>query len=533
MEVAQIDGHTWAVSTRGFNMSASNKMQVLMDGRSLYTPLFSGVFWDVQQTFLPDLEQIEIIRGPGATLWGANAVNGVINIRTKSAEETQGLLLYGGGGFENDGFGGIRYGGKIGDDTYYRVYVMNENGDGLPLEGDGNEDSGHIIQGGFRVDSKCGADDTLTVQGDFYAGNFDQLTNDDIDVDGQNVLGRWTHRWEKDSSSVVQAYYDRTHRLVPGTFEEERNTFDIDLQHQFRYDQHYIVVGGNYRLSHDDIGNLGPSLAFIPDSDTQHLVSGYIQDEWHIVPDKFHITAGSKFEYNSFSGFEIQPTARFTWLPSENQTVWAAISRAVRTPSRIDQDLVAPNPAFGAPLLIANPDFESEKLIAYELGYRIKPADNLSFDIAGYYNDYDDLRSVEPVPNGQFTIQNKLDRRILRRVDCREVASQKLVADRWQRFAAAGRRSTANPAATTLTTAPVKRTIQIALSSCIRAWTCRGMSSSIPISAIVNDLPNPATPSYLTADARVAWSPGKDITIAIVGRNLFDDAHPGVQTRTR
>src|SRR5438105_2996328 len=154
MQVAQIDGHDWAISARGFNNSVANKLQILMDGRSLYTPLFSGVFWDVQQTFLPDLEQIEIIRGPGATLWGANAINGVINIRTKSADETQGLLLYGGGGFEEEGFGGVRYGGKVGDDTYYRVYVMGQAREGLPLEGDGAEDNSHITQGGFRVDSK-------------------------------------------------------------------------------------------------------------------------------------------------------------------------------------------------------------------------------------------------------------------------------------------------------------------------------------------------------------------------------------------
>ena len=412
MQVAEVDGHTWSISARGFNNTASNKMQGLMDGRSLYTPLFSGVFWDVQQTFLPDIQQIEIIRGPGATLWGANAVNGVINIRTKSADETQGFLLYGGGGYEQDGFGGLRYGGKAGENTYYRVYAMYQGTEGLPLEFDGMEDPGRITQGGFRIDSKVRPEDTLTLQGDFYGGSAEQLKPGDISVNGQNILGRWTHELAMDSSLMVQAYWDRTYRLIPDVFEEDRNTFDIETQYQVRYGEHYVVAGANYRLSHDDIGNLGPTLAFIPSSDTQHLISAYAQDEWHIVPDTFFVTIGSKFEWNSFSGFEAQPTGRFTWLPTKDQTIWGAISRAVRTPTRIDQDLVSPNPAFGLPpVLVANPDFESETLLAYELGYRIRPFTNVSFDAAGYYNDYDNLRSVEPLPGGRLIIENKLEGR--------------------------------------------------------------------------------------------------------------------------
>jgi len=341
MEVAQIDGHTWAISTRGFNSSAANKLQVLMDGRSLYTPLFSGVFWDVQQAFLPDLEQIEIIRGPGATLWGANAVNGVINIRSKSADETQGVLIYGGGGIEESGFGGIRYGGMADANTAFRVYVMHDSRDSLELSnGADAEDDYHITQGGFRIDSKIHRDDTLTLQGDAYGGTFGQFESGDVDVDGQNIIGRWTREISNDSSLTLQAYFDRTHRLIPNVFEESRETYDIDFQHQLRMGEHDIVYGANYRLSHDDIAN-GSVLAFLPSDDTEHLISAYAQDEWHIVPDLFSITAGSKFEYNTFSGFEVQPTARFTLLPAKGQTIWGAISRAVRTPTRIDQDFLS------------------------------------------------------------------------------------------------------------------------------------------------------------------------------------------------
>jgi iron complex outermembrane recepter protein len=531
MEIAQVDGHTWAISARGFDTTVANKMQVLMDGRSLYTPLFSGVFWDVQQTFIPDLEQIEIIRGPGATLWGANAVNGVINIRTKGAEQTQGFLVYGGGGFEEDGFGGIRYGGQVGENTYYRLYVMGQRREGLPLEGDGAEDDSHMTQGGFRIDSKIHPDDTLTLQGDFYGGSEEQFAAEDIQVNGQNVLGRWTRQFDSDSSIMLQAYYDRTYRLIPNVFEEERNTFDIELQGQLRYGEHYIVWGGNYRLSHDDIGNLGPSLAFIPASDTEHLVSGYVQDEWHIVPDRFFLTAGSKFEYNSFSGFEVQPTGRFTWLLGSDQTVWGAISRAVRTPTRIDQNLVIPNPAFAPPILLANPDFESETLVAYELGYRIKATHALSFDLAGYYNDYDNLRSVEPLPDGKFTIENKLKGQAYGG----SVAAKWQVADWWRIDGSVsllhvdidkasgghdvnnGKGEANDPECSFIIHSAMDLPWKLQFDSFLR---------------YVDDLPNPHTPSYLTADLRLGWVPRKNVEIAVVGRNLFDNAHPEFRMAT-
>lgn len=532
LDVAQLDGHTWAISARGFNTTVANKMQVLLDGRSLYTPLFSGVFWDVQQTFLPDIAQIEVIRGPGATLWGANAINGVINILTKSADQTQGFLLYGGGGLENDGFGGLRYGGKAGQDTYYRVYVMGQNNDGLPLEGDGNEDGSHMIQGGFRIDSKINPDDTITLQGDFYGGTEDQQPMPgDIGVDGQNALGRWTRQFDKDSSGMLQVYYDRTHRLIPNVFEEERNTFDIELQHQFRYDEHYIVWGGNYRVSHDDIGNLGPGLAFLPDEDTQHLVSGYIQDEWHIVPDAFYLTGGTKFEYNTFSGFEIQPTGRFTWLPAPNQTLWGAISRAVRTPARLDQDLASPNPAFAPPVLLPNPDFDSETLVAYELGYRIKATSDLSFDVVAYYNDYENLRSVEPLSGGRFTIGNKLEGESYGGT----IAAKWRIADWWRVdgsvtlfdidiHKAAGGHDVNNgageandPEVSFIIHSAMDLPHNLRFDSFLR---------------YVDDRPNPHTPSYLTGDVRLGWSPRKNMEIAIVGRNLFDDTHPEFRRTT-
>jgi iron complex outermembrane receptor protein len=530
MQVAQIDGHTWAITTRGFNISSANKMQVLMDGRTLYTPLFSGVFWDKQLTFLPDIDQIEIIRGPGATLWGSNAVNGVINLRTKSAEETQGTLVYGGAGNEETGFGGVRYGGSIGKDTFYRVYVMRQSRDSLTLEGGGDaQDDTDITQGGFRLDSKVTADDTVTFQGDGYSGSFGQLNAADVEVDGGNIIGRWTRTLSTDSSLTVQAYFDRTHRLIPTVFEEHRNTFDIELQHQFRYGQHDIVYGADYRISSDEIGNLGPTLAFLPNERTVDLISAYVQDEWHIVPEKFSLTAGSKFEYNSFSGFEVQPTVRFTWLPGKSQTVWGAVSRAVRTPTRIDQDFVVPNPSTPGlpPFLLANPDFESEELIAYELGYRVKPANNLSFDLAVYYNDYDNIRSVEPQSPSGFPVM--LENNLTARSYGGSLAMQWRATDWWRldgsvsflqldfhRKAGSadpnpGSSEGNDPACTFLVHSAIDLPHNVEFDSYLR---------------YVGDLPSPATPSYLELDLRLGWSPIKNFEVAIVGRNLLADHHP-------
>ena len=528
VEVAQIDGHTWAISARGFNLSTSNKMQVLMDGRSLYTPLFSGVFWDVQRTFLPDLEQIEVVRGPGATLWGANAVNGVINIQTKHAKDTQGFVLDTGGGNE-EGYVGVRYGGRIGRDTYYRAYVMHQRHDDLNLEwaGDGEDDT-EFTQGGFRIDSKFGIEDTFTVQGDGYVGSFGQFNGPDIDVDGGNIIARWGRQLGLDSTITVQGYFDFTHRLIPNVFEERRQTGDIELEGRFVWGQHDVVYGANYRVSCDDIGNLGPTLAFLPAEETVHLISGYVHDEWHIVPRKFTVAVGSEFEYNTFSGFEIQPTARFAWTPTSNQTFWGAISRAVRTPTRIDQDLVAPNPAFGGmPILLGNRDFESEELIACEVGYRVQPTRTLFLDFAAYYHDYEKLRSVEPIGVGPVPVE--LRNRNEGESYGGTAGVRWGVTDWWQlagnvtilkvnvegepgsRDPNQGRSEWNDPDYFFSIRSSLDLPGNIEFDSIVR---------------YVDDLPHPATPSYCELDLRLGWSPVKNLELAVVGRNLLDPHHP-------
>jgi iron complex outermembrane receptor protein len=527
VQVAQIDGHSWAISARGFNIPTANKLQVLMDGRSLYTPLFSGVFWDVQRTFLPDLEQIEVVRGPGGTLWGANAVNGVINIQTKSARETQGFLIDGDGG-ENEGYGGVRYGGRIGKDTYYRAYVLHESRDSLPLElGPDAGDDTRFTQGGFRIDTSPTPDNVFTLQGDGYAGTFGQLDQPDIDVDGGNIIARWSRQLAADSSIVVQSYYDRTHRKIPNVFEEHRDTFDLEVEGRFVLGQHDFVYGANYRVSADDIGNLGNGLAFLPSRETSHLISGYVQDEWHIVPKIFSLIAGSKLEWNSFSGFEIQPTGRFVWIPTDSQTLWGAISRAVRTPTRIDQDFFVPNPASGDELQVrGDRGFDSEELLAYELGYRIKPTRALSFDLAAFYNSYDNLRSEEPTP-GTFVpivLGNKLEGH-----SYGGTLTAKWQATDWWRidgsFSALALNLHSSRGGNDLTKGANEANDPDNYFTIHSAIDLPGHVQFDSVLRYVDSLPHPYTPSYLTLDLRLGWSPTRNLELAIVGRNLLQDRH--------
>jgi iron complex outermembrane recepter protein len=528
MEVAQIDGHTWAISARGFNIATANKMQVLMDGRSLYTPLFSGVFWDVQRTFMPDLERIEVVRGPGATLWGANAVNGVINIRTKNARETQGFLLDASGGNE-EGYAGIRYGGRAGNDTYYRLYVMHDRRGSLALERGGDaEDDTEFTQGGFRIDSNFTGDDTLTLQGDGYAGSFGQLNQPDIEADGGNLIARWTRQIDTDTSISLQGYYDRTHRLIPQVFEEHRDTFDVELEGRFVAGAHDLVYGANYRLSADEIGNIGPSLAFIPASETLHLVGVYVQDEWQLVPRKFALVAGSRLEHNSFSGFEVQPSVRFVWNPERSQTVWGAVSRAVRTPTRVDRDIFLPNPSTGAGIrLRGSRDFESERLVAYELGYRIQLADAASFDLASFYHDYDHLRSQEPGAAGDAArvLSNKLEGRSYGAA----LRARWQVTKWWEvdgNVTALNVKLRRGPGSADITNGRGEANDPDYFFS---IHSGIDLPKNVEFDAVLryaDHLPHPQTPSYLTLDLRLGWAATENLSVAVVGRNLLDANHP-------
>src|SRR5258706_424919 len=278
LQVAQVDSRQWAISSRGFNNGLANKLLVMVDGRTVYTPLFAGVFWDVQDTLMDDLDRIEVVSGPGATLWGANAVNGVINIVTKSAAETQGTLVTAGGGSLLQDFAGVRYGGQLASNVYYRVYgkYFDRNPTVTPSGGDGTNDW-RMGQGGFRVDWLPNNADVITVQGDGYAGNFRQ-PNGDLPVNGQNVVGRWTHNIAEGSAFNLQMYWDRTYRGIPNSIKDMLNTEDIDFQHRFPLgDRQSIVWGGSYRLMLDRVQN-GPSAALMPENRDMQLFGGFVQD---------------------------------------------------------------------------------------------------------------------------------------------------------------------------------------------------------------------------------------------------------------
>jgi len=411
VHVAQSNGNTWGITSRGFNstFATADKMLVLIDGRSVYTPLFSGVFWDVQDVPLEDIDRIEVIRGPGATLWGANAVNGVVNIITRSAKETQGGLAMAAAGNATD-LGSVRWGGKLGEGTFYRAYGKYYHHVALDLaQGGDAHDPLRRTQGGFRVDRDDAGAGAFTLQGDIYHGGYSELVRpDDTGLDGGNLLGRWKRQLGAGESMDLQVYYDRSHRRTPNYFEERRDTVDADFQHHFPIGgRHDVVWGLGSRVTRDKVTN-SPVVEFLPDHRTLNLFSAFAQDEITLVPDRLRLTLGSKLEYNSYTNLEVQPSVLAAWTPDDRHTVWAAISRAVRTPTRLDEDVVFLG-ANGQPFLSGSSDVVSEELLAYELGYRMQPTADLLVDLATFYDVYDHLRSFEPVAGGGFVFANRLD----------------------------------------------------------------------------------------------------------------------------
>jgi iron complex outermembrane receptor protein len=522
LEVAQIDNSTWAISARGFNSNTANKLLVLMDGRSVYTPLYSGVFWDVQDTLMQDIDRIEVIRGPAGALWGANAVNGVINIITKDAKDTQGLLLTGGGGTEERNFEGVRYGWKIADDLFARVYVKHFERDETALSsGGGGADDFFMSRSGFRMDWRPSQENHYTLQGDIYYGTRNNLTFDDTDLSGGNILGRWHHKLANGGDVTLQMYYDHTDRDIPQTFGEVRDTFDVDFQYHFPLGaRHDITCGLGYRVSSDDVTN-SAFVVFVPDSQTEQLFSAFVQDEMQLVPDKLRLTIGAKFEHNEFTGFEIQPSARLLWMIDSKQALWGAISRAVRTPTRLERDLLIVTPAVS---LFGDKNFESEDVIAYELGYRTQPSKLLALDVAAFYNSYHNLRSLE-TSGTDFIIGNKLHGETYGL----EVGATLKPADWWV-FRAAythlqvqlERDSDSTDTVTVASEGNDPRN-QIYLRSSMDLPHHIDLDCSL---RYVSELSNQNVPGYVAVDVRLGWRPNQNLELAIVGQNLFDDQHP-------
>jgi iron complex outermembrane receptor protein len=414
VEVGQIDSDHWSVSIRGFGAEIANKLLVLIDGRSVYTPLYAGVYWQAQVTPLPDIERIEVIRGPGGTIWGANAVDGIINIITKSAKDTHGGLLTAGGGNVDQGTGLARYGAANSHGFNYRAYVMGfTNGPEFHLDG-ANFDDWRMGQAGFRTDWDKTSRDTVTLQGDLYhevAGVSNTVAfysppslvtiDGNANLSGGNLLARWKRVQSDRSDFQIQAYFDRTSHFEPGYYGETRNTVDIDLlDHLTLPGRQNFLWGLGARVSPGDFAQRVLTIDFLPHHLTDHIYSGFVQDTIDFFDHRLSLTAGSKLEQNNYTGFEIQPSGRLLWNRTPGEALWASVTRAVRTPSRLDEDIQATLLAETTPLPLfirvsGNRQFRSEKLIAYEAGFRTLVTPNWYIDVATFYNQYNDLSSYQ------------------------------------------------------------------------------------------------------------------------------------------
>lgn len=530
LQVARNSASGYAISSRGFNSTTANKLLVLIDGRSVYTPLFSGVFWDAQDVMLEDVERIEVISGPGATLWGANAVNGVINVITRTAQATQGSLLAAGGGNLESG-GSFRYGGKAGADGHYRVYGKffdrenTERANGAEVR-----DGWHNGQVGFRADWG-GAGRGFTLQGDAYTGKLDQAQPGKTGTDGMNLLGRWNQRLADGSAIRVQAYYDHTERDVPGTFGEKLDILDMEVQHGFQLAaSHRVLWGGGYRYARDRVQN-SAVLAFLPADKNLDWANVFAQDEIKLSAS-VELTAGLKFESNDYTGWEPLPSLRLSWKPSTDQLVWTALSRAVRAPSRLDRELFAPgNPPFS---LLGGPDFRSEISNVFELGYRAQPSSAVSYSITAFYHDHDHLRSLEPAPGGTcVSIATPGSTCVLGNL----IEGTTKGIEAWGNYQATktwrlsggavfldqdlkrkpGSLDPTGPSA--LGNDP---DYQWQLRS---AMTLTDRHEFDIMVRGVGALPSPAVPAYTAVDARLGWRASRDVELSLTLQNLFDRAH--------
>lgn len=542
LHVAQKNAHDWGISARGFNTELSNKLLVLIDGRTVYTPLFSGVFWDTQDYLLEDLAHIEVISGPGGTLWGANAVNGVINITSKTARETQGLYLHSATGSQPRAATAARYGGALSPHTHFRVYgTFSERADERLANGFDAGDDWHRSQAGFRLDTEPSGDAIFTLQGDLYSGTNGTLAGGDAHNSGGNLLGRWQRTFADGSDLRLQLYYAHTHLRMPvpadanglapaGSFTDDLDTYDLDFQHRWSpLDRHQVVWGFGYRHTENQISN-APALTFFPENRTSSLTSIFVQDNYTLSPTLV-LTAGAKLEHHEYTGHEFQPNLRLRWRVAPDHLLWAAVSRAVRTPSRIDRDLRQPS----GPIVVlqGNPDFRSERLIAYEVGYRAQIGTHASISLATFYNDYAHLRSVDITPETILPLYFAND--LEGHTYGLELATLVGLTDHWRLHfgytwlkqsirVVPGRfdlnnalNETADPEHQLTIRSSLDLPHGIELDAALR-WVD---------SFTINNGSLPATvPSYAELDLRIGWHINGQLELSLTGRNLLHDQHP-------
>jgi iron complex outermembrane recepter protein len=528
VHVAQVYGPGWAISSRGFNISTANKLLVLIDGRTVYSPLFSGVFWDVQDVVLADIDRIEVVRGPGGALWGANAVNGVVNIITKRAIDTPGGLVSLTAGNETRAIATTRYGGRLGSEAWYRVYgKFRADDQHVFATGVDAEDDVKFGQAGFRIDSNDAAAAFWTLQGDIYTGTEGLFDRPDTRLSGANLLMRFTRRSSSTAQFQAQVYYDRTFRRVQRQYRSERDTFDIDTQQQLQWsNRHALVFGAGFRASRgDDLGD-GPGFFFDPQVRTSNLGSVFAQDEMALKADELFLVVGSKIEHNDFTGFEMLPNLRLRWTPSTNQTMWGAVSRAVRMPTRLDTDLRIRLPNTERLLLTGSEDFASETVVAYEAGYRARPAAWASIESAVFTNTYDDLRSQEPPQNASDPVV--LSNGLNARTSGVEIAGTFSVTGWWQAHTSYNylwKRFSRDADSRDLSGGVNEANDPAHLFSARSSFDLPGNIEADAFVRFASTLPQPRVPRYAEMNARLGWQARPNWELSLVGQNLLQPRH--------
>jgi iron complex outermembrane recepter protein len=555
LQVARVTARDWSITSRGFAEQSPNKLLVLIDGRAVYSPLFAGVFWDVQDVPLEDVERIEVILGPGATLWGSNAVNGVINVVTRPAADSRGGLVSARAGTSDHLRATGRWGAAIGARSSLRAYGTFVDRAPSRLAGGGlGDDDWQQGQGGARLDWEPGDRDRVTLQGDLYGGSGGQLVtsavlgppfaetvDDELDTGGGNLLARWSRRLGETSDLQVQGYYDRAVRKVPSSFGRVAvDIADLELQHHFiPHPRHDLIWGVGYRLNSDTISSDFP-ITLLPPARTTHLVTGFVQDEIALSPERWYVTLGTKLEHNDFTGVEVQPNVRLLWRPDARHTAWSAVSRAVRIPSRLDADVrfvASVLPVTTPPTIVrfdGNEDFDSEEAITWEGGWRAQLLPAVSADLSLYYAWYDRLRSVTPlapfVEDGVIVQPAQVDN------DARGHAYGGTLTATWHPRPAlrlVGSYTLLRMAVETRDDAPpgsipnvnpgFNPQDQAALRGSLTLP--RGLEADLAL-RYVGELPGPQRiPSYIEADARIGWVARPGLSLGLAGHDLLHDQH--------